>query len=126
MRFADVQLKPSPTALPGSAVLQQFANGLAAWALIGALIAFVVGAATVVNNHTSRIVFGGLVDSHVGELLPAVLEPPKQDRPVNSDYLRRLGLGYAIVISGGLPRRRVRVVPWFRDRRLRWRGQAPI
>jgi len=45
MRFADVQLKPSPTALPGSAVLQQFANGLAAWALIGALIAFVVGAA---------------------------------------------------------------------------------
>ena len=68
MRFADVQLKPSPTALPGSAVLQQFANGLAAWALIGALI----------------------------------------------------------VISGGLPRMRVRVVPWFRDRRLRWRGQAPI
>ena len=43
MRFADVQLKPSPTALPGSAVLQQFANGLAAWALIGALIALLSG-----------------------------------------------------------------------------------
>jgi hypothetical protein len=45
MRFADVHLTPSPTALPGSAVLQQLANGLAAWALVGALVAFVVGAA---------------------------------------------------------------------------------
>lgn len=98
-------------------VFQDFAQIRARWA---------DKAATVVNNHTSRIVFGGLVDSHVGELLPAVLEPPKQDRPVNADYLRRLGRGYAIVISGGLPRMRVRVVPWFRDRRLRWRGQAPI
>jgi len=98
-------------------VFQDFAQVRARWA---------DKATTVVNNHTSRIVFGGLVDSHVGELLPSVLEPAKKDRPVNADYLRRLGRGYAIVISGGLPRMRVRVVPWFRDRHLRWRGQAPI
>ncbi|CAB4864764.1 unannotated protein [freshwater metagenome] len=98
-------------------VFQDFAQVRARWA---------DKAATVVNNHTSRIVFGGLVDSHVGELLPGVLEPPRQDRPVNADYLRRLGRGYAIVISGGLPRMRVRVVPWFRDPHLRWRGQARI
>ena len=35
MHLADVHLNPSPTALPGSAVLQQLANGLAAWALVG-------------------------------------------------------------------------------------------
>jgi type IV secretion system protein VirD4 len=96
-------------------VFQDFAQVRARWA---------DKAATVVNNHTTRIVFGGLVDSHVGELLPGVLEPAQKDRPVNVDYLRRLGRGYAIVISGGLPRMRVRVVPWFRDRRLRWRGQS--
>lgn len=96
-------------------VFQDFAQVRARWA---------DKAATVVNNHTTRIVFGGLVDSHVGELLPSVLEPAQKDRPVNVDYLRRLGRGYAIVISGGLPRMRVRVVPWFRDRRLRWRGHS--
>ena len=96
-------------------VFQDFAQVRARWA---------DKAATVVNNHTTRIVFGGLVDSHVGEFLPSVLEPAQKDRPVNVDYLRRLGRGYAIVISGGLPRMRVRVVPWFRDRRLRWRGQS--
>ena len=56
MRFADVQLKPSPTALPGSAVLQQLANGLAAWALIGALVAFVVGAAMwALGSHSQNM-----------------------------------------------------------------------
>jgi threonine/homoserine/homoserine lactone efflux protein len=44
MFFGDVHVNPSVTALPGSQVLQQLANGLAAWALIGSLIALVIGA----------------------------------------------------------------------------------
>jgi len=79
-------------------------------------------AATVVNNHTTRVVFGGLVDPLVQELLPHALEPTKSNEPVNRDYLRRLGRGTAIVVSGGLPRMRVRLRPWFRLRQVSWRG----
>ena len=45
MKFAGVVLNPSPGNLPGSQELQKFANGLAGWALIAALIALVIGAA---------------------------------------------------------------------------------
>ncbi len=45
MYIGTVNLNPNPTNLPGSAALQSFANGLAGWALIGSLIALVVGAA---------------------------------------------------------------------------------
>ena len=81
-------------------------------------------AATVVNNHTTRVVFGGLVDPLVQELLPHVLEPAKENEPQNRDYLRRLGRGTAILISGGLPRMRVRLRPWYRLRHVEWRGSA--
>ncbi|MEI6701059.1 MAG: DUF6112 family protein [Actinomycetota bacterium] len=40
----SVQLSPTPTALPGSGALQTLANGLAGWALIGAMVGLVVGA----------------------------------------------------------------------------------
>jgi hypothetical protein len=43
--FAIVSLNPSPNGLPGAAVLQRLANGLAGWALVGALLALVIGAA---------------------------------------------------------------------------------
>ena len=45
MYLAKVNLTPTPTNLPGSAALQSIANGLAGWALIGSLIALVIGAA---------------------------------------------------------------------------------
>lgn len=55
MFSADVTLTPSPTALPGSAALQQIANGLASWALIGALIALLLGAALwAIGSHTQN------------------------------------------------------------------------
>jgi 4-hydroxybenzoate polyprenyltransferase len=55
MTFASVTLSPSTTALPGSAALQQIANGIAAWALIGALIALLLGAALwAVGSHTQN------------------------------------------------------------------------
>jgi hypothetical protein len=56
MLFADVTLSPSTTALPGSEALQQIANGVAAWALIGALIALLIGAALwAVGSHTQNM-----------------------------------------------------------------------
>ena len=44
MLFA-VTLIPTPSDLPGSSTILKFANGLAGWALIGALVALVIGAA---------------------------------------------------------------------------------
>ena len=54
--LADVHLSPSMTALPGSAVLQQFVNGAAAWALLGALGALLVGAVVwAFGSHSQNI-----------------------------------------------------------------------
>jgi hypothetical protein len=54
--FANVTLTPSTTALPGSAALQQIANGIAAWALIGALVSLLLGAALwAVGSHTQNM-----------------------------------------------------------------------
>jgi hypothetical protein len=56
MPFANVTLTPSTSALPGSAALQQLANGIAAWALIGALVALLLGAALwAVGSHTQNM-----------------------------------------------------------------------
>jgi uncharacterized protein DUF6112 len=56
MQFANVTLTPSTSALPGSAALQQLANGIAAWALIGALVALLLGAALwAVGSHTQNM-----------------------------------------------------------------------
>jgi Family of unknown function (DUF6112) len=56
MLYASVTLNPSTTALPGGAALQQLADGIASWALIGTLIAFVLGAALwAVGSHTQNM-----------------------------------------------------------------------
>lgn len=56
MFFGDVHVTPSVTALPGSQVLQQLANGLAAWALIGSLIALVIGAVVwAMGSHSQNM-----------------------------------------------------------------------
>jgi 4-hydroxybenzoate polyprenyltransferase len=56
MLFADVTLNPSTTSLPGGAALQQIADGIAAWALIGALISLLLGAALwAVGSHTQNM-----------------------------------------------------------------------
>ncbi len=55
MRYA-VTLNPSPTNLPGSAALQSFANGIAGWGLIAALIAMVIGAVLwAIGSHSQNI-----------------------------------------------------------------------
>ena len=56
MPFADVTLTPSTSALPGSAALQQLADGLASWALIAALVALLLGAALwALGSHTQNM-----------------------------------------------------------------------
>jgi 4-hydroxybenzoate polyprenyltransferase len=55
MKFADVTLHPSTADLPGSAALQSIANGIASWALIGTLIALLLGAGLwAVGSHTQN------------------------------------------------------------------------
>jgi len=54
--FAGVSLNPSTSDLPGSEALQQLANGIAAWALIGALVALLLGAGLwAVGSHTQNM-----------------------------------------------------------------------
>jgi len=56
MQWAGVTLTPSTSGLPGGSVLQQLANGLGAWALIGALIALVLGAGLwALGSHTQNM-----------------------------------------------------------------------
>jgi MFS family permease len=45
IHLADVTMTPDPGNLPGGAVLQHLTDGLGGWALIGALVALVIGAA---------------------------------------------------------------------------------
>jgi hypothetical protein len=56
MLIAGVTLSPSTTDLPGGSVLQQLANGLGAWALIGSLIALLLGAVMwAIGSHTQNM-----------------------------------------------------------------------
>jgi hypothetical protein len=56
MIVAGVTLNPSTSDLPGSAALQQLADGIAAWALIGALVALLLGAGLwAVGSHTQNM-----------------------------------------------------------------------
>jgi hypothetical protein len=56
MFVAGVTLNPSTSDLPGSAALQQLADGIAAWALIGALVALLLGAGLwAVGSHTQNM-----------------------------------------------------------------------
>ncbi len=76
-------------------------------------------AATIVNNHTTRVVLAGLTDPSVGRFLPELVDQ-HDDQPVTP--LRRRPRGTALVVSGDRPVHSVRLVPWWRDRRLRHRG----
>lgn len=52
---ATLSLNPSDTALPGSTVIQQLANGIGWWGLVAALVGLVVGAATwALGAHTNN------------------------------------------------------------------------
>jgi hypothetical protein len=55
MTLADVTMTPDPSNLPGGEVLQHLTNGLGGWALIGALVALVIGAvAWALGSHSQN------------------------------------------------------------------------
>lgn len=92
-------------------VVQDFAQLQARWGQ---------RAATIVNNHATRLVLGGLADPAVGTYLPELTTPPSPERAVIP--LRRRPVGTAMVVSGRRAVFTVRMRPWWRSRRLRQRG----
>jgi type IV secretion system protein VirD4 len=93
-------------------VLQDFAQLVARWG---------PRAATIVNNHTTRLVMGGLADPTVGTYLPELLEP-NGERPAVPLRLRPAGT--ATVVAGRSRAYSVRLQPWWNDPRLRTRGTS--
>jgi type IV secretion system protein VirD4 len=91
-------------------VVQDFAQLAARWG---------PRAATIVNNHATRVVLAGLADPTVGKYLPELVEPSKDAKRVP---LRLRPRGTAAVVAGGRRAFDVRLRPWWSDRRLRHRG----
>ena len=91
-------------------VVQDFAQLVARWG---------PRAATIVNNHTTRIVLGGLADPTVSKYLPE-LSDFKEGKRV--EPIRERASGTALGVAGRRPVFVVRLRPWWRQRRLRVRG----
>ncbi len=92
-------------------VLQDFAQLKARWG---------ARASTIVNNHTTRLVMGGLADPSVSQYLPELFDT-RNDAPP-SVPLRQRPPGTGAVIAGHHPVFRVRLTPWWSSRGLRVRG----
>ena len=92
-------------------VLQDFSQLKARWG---------PRASTIVNNHTTRLVLGGLADPTASQFLPELFETAK-DAPAPVP-LRQRPPGTGTVIAGHRPAYPVRLKPWWSDRRLRARG----
>jgi type IV secretory system conjugative DNA transfer VirD4/TraG family protein len=92
-------------------VLQDFSQLKARWG---------PRASTIVNNHTTRLVLGGLADPTASQFLPELFETPKDAPPAVP--LRQRPPGTGTVIAGHRPAYPVRLQPWWSDRRLRVRG----
>ncbi len=73
-------------------------------------------AATIVNNHASRLVLGGLLDPRVTTYLPELAPADERSAP-----LRMWPAGSAALISGRRAVMRTRLRPWWRSRSLRRR-----
>jgi len=91
-------------------VVQDFAQIVARWG---------ARAPTIVNNHTTRVVMGGLADATVGKYFPELIVRKDDLRTVP---LRQHAPGTALVVAGRRPVFKVRLRPWWRHRRLRARG----
>lgn len=92
-------------------VLQDFAQLKARWG---------ARASTIVNNHTTRLVMGGLADPSVNQYLPELFERVQDAPPVTP--LRQRPPGTGAVIAGHRPVFNVRLSPWWSSHRLRVRG----
>ncbi len=88
-------------------VVQDFAQLVARWG---------PKAATIVNNHTTRVVLSGLADPTVRNYLPELIPSKPDDREVP---LRLRPRGTAAVVAGNERVFRVRLRPWWKDRTIR-------
>ena len=95
-------------------VVQDFAQLAARWG---------PRAATIVNNHTTRVVLAGLADPTVGKYLPELVDTTPD---VHHVPLRLRPRGTAAVVAGGRRVFVVRLSPWWRDRRLKSRGTRSL
>ena len=77
--------------------------------------------ATIVNNHATRVVLGGLADPSVATYLPELTTSTKE-RPMIPLRLRPGGT--ALVVSGRAKVYPIRLRPWWRRRQLRHRGRV--
>ncbi len=91
-------------------VVQDFSQLTARWG---------ARAATIVNNHSTRLVIAGLADASVAKYLPELTEVPKEGSVL---AIRRRVRGTAQVVAGSRPVFVVRLRPWWRRRVLRRRG----
>ncbi|MGC2167849.1 MAG: TraM recognition domain-containing protein, partial [Acidimicrobiales bacterium] len=95
-------------------VVQDFSQLVARWG---------PRAATIVNNHTTRLVLAGLADPTVGTYLPELVETEPNERRVP---IRLRPRGTGLVVAEGRRVFDVRLRPWWRVRRLRHRGQRVV
>jgi type IV secretion system protein VirD4 len=93
-------------------VVQDFAQLSARWG---------ARAATIVNNHSARVVLAGLADPTVRNFLPELVGAPGEA----TTPLRRRSAGTAQVVAGHHAVTTVRLRPWWTSRRLRARGERP-
>jgi type IV secretory pathway TraG/TraD family ATPase VirD4 len=91
-------------------VVQDFAQLAARWG---------ARASTIVNNHATRLVLGGLADPSVAKYLPELVENREGRAKLT---LRTMNPGTALVVAGHRPVFTVRLRPWWRRRRWRRRG----
>lgn len=91
-------------------VVQDFAQLAARWG---------ARASTIVNNHATRVVLGGLADPTVSKYLPELVDFKEGNKVLS---IRERAGGSALVVAGRRPVFAVRLRPWWRDRRLRDRG----
>lgn len=92
-------------------VVQDFAQLTSRWG---------ARASTIVNNHTTRLVLGGLADPTIVNYLPELVQAHEGSSLVP---IRQRPAGSGTVVAGQSPMFAVRLQPWWRCRRLRHRGR---
>jgi len=76
-------------------------------------------AQSIVNNHSTRVVLGGLTDPTISRYLPELIDDAQGSSVAT---LRQRPPGTALVVAGRRPVFEIQLRPWWRRRALRVRG----